>query len=299
VFRRLAAHLVKHQLGIADYREKWGYRRNTPLMTADLLEAKREWAIAKNLAGFAPPGILLKAHEVLRRGRPPVRLETRLNKRDYGRALAARGWRPPNLRVPAQTLRRLVQQGLTRKEIGERTGLRPSNVWRRLRALGLGAAPRRSRPMVDARDAGLLALRQAGLWNAEIAQRTGMKADSVSARFERMRKRGVRVPTPERPVPTPRRRVSDETLLALLRQGLRPAEIAARLEFSISNIHPRLESLRRRGLWPGGVTRKGRRRAGPAKPGSGSSGSAAGRKGARRGRPRRQGSGIRSRAASR
>ena len=289
MFRRLAAHLPRHHLTIDDYREKWGYRCTNPLMVADLVERKRRWAIAKNLAGFSPPGILREAHEALRRGRPPVRLETRLNKSDYMRSLLGGGWRPPNLKVAAGTLRALVQQGLTQKEIGERTGLRPANVWRRLHALGLRAAPPRPRPLVDAKDAQLLALRQAGLWNQEIGQRTGMKPGTVSARFERMRERGVSVPTPARPVPTPRRRVSDEQLIALIRQGLRPAEIAGRVKLSTSNVRVRLRSLRRRGMRPAGAPRRRKRKTMLRGSRGGEAGKASRGRGAPRRRTRRSG----------
>lgn len=249
ILRSLPQHLGKHHLTVEDYREKWGYNRGNPLMVPDLVEWKRQWAIAKNLAAFGPPGILQKAHEVLRVRRPPVRREARLNRSDSAKSLPGGGWRRHNLKVPAETLRALVQAGLTLRQIAARAGLRPANVWRRLRALGLVAA-RPVRSPIHAKDAGLLALRRAGLWNSEIAERTGMKVATVSARLERLRKRGVAVPTPVRPVPNARRRASDEELVALVGRGLQIAEVATRVGIAESTVSQRLRSLRRRGLLP-------------------------------------------------
>lgn len=55
-----------------------------------------------------------------------------------------------------------------------------------------------------------------------------MATSSVSRRLRQLQRRGVAVPRPARPRPNSRRRVTDEQVLAFIREGPRPVEIAAR-----------------------------------------------------------------------
>jgi DNA-binding IclR family transcriptional regulator len=247
--RSMGAHIRMHGLRIAAYRARWGYERHNALVVPDLSELRRRLAIAHNFWASAPPDALPKALAA-RRGAPsPHRLETRLDQREAAGARVASGWRQPHLRAKDETLRALVREGLTPRGIAASLGFRERHVRERIRDLGLegpGIPPPR-RPVTDEE---LLALRRAGLWNVAIAARTGMRPNSVSGRLEKLRKLGVVVPTPPRPVPTPRRRASDETLVALVGQRLRIAEIAARAGLAYSSIQSRLTALRRRGLLP-------------------------------------------------
>ena len=162
-----------------------------------------------------------------RRYTPPRRLERRLAQRAAGKARFAAGARSANLKVSDATLGQLVAARLTRQEVSVQTGLDHSQVCRRIRALGL-VGPAVTPFQRKATDAELFALRDEGLWPAEIARRTGMKRTSVLARLGRLRRRGQSMRTPTTPVPNAWRRVSDVDLLALVQAGQSPAEIAAR-----------------------------------------------------------------------
>ena len=261
--RSMGAHVRMHGLRIAAYRVRWEYGRQNPLVVPDLSELRRRLAIEHSFGGSAPPDALAKALAA-RRGVPsPHRLETRFDQREAARARLASGWRQPLLREKDETLRALVREGLTPRGIATCLGLRERHIRERIRQLrleGPGIPP----PRRKITDAELLALRQSGYWNVEIAARTGMRPGSVSGRLERLRKLGVAVPTPARPVPTLRRRASDQILLALVGQGLTTAEIAARVGLALSSVQWRLRALRRRGmLSPGPYPRRRARREGP------------------------------------
>ena len=193
VYRALESHLRhRHRLAADHYREKWGYNRRAALMVPGLREQRRQHAIAMNLRGLVPPDPLRAGREALPRALPPRRLQARLNmsKAQLDR-LTARGIK----KVPDETLRAFVGEGLTA---------------------------------------------------TEIAGRTGMSASAVRTRLWALRRLGFAVP----PLPGPRRRLSDEELLAFLRDGLRVREIAARAGVARASVYQRLRALRRRGLLP-------------------------------------------------
>ncbi len=169
--------------------------------------------------------------------------------------LRRRGLLPPAPRpkakppVTPEELRALVQEGLALAQVARRTGLSYSRARKRIRRLGLvgpGVGPiRRTVP-----DAELLALRHAGLWDTEIAARVGMKVHAVSERLRKLRNRGVPVPRPARPVPSPQRRVSHEQLIALARENLSGRAVARRVGLHHVGVNTRLRNMRRRGLLP-------------------------------------------------
>lgn len=87
-----------------------------------------------------------------------------------------------------------------------------------------------------------------GLTTREISGRTGLNLRSVSRRLRQLQRRGVAVPRPARPRPSNRRRVTDEQVLAFIREGLRPVEIAARTGIARKTVSWKLWHLRWRGL---------------------------------------------------
>ncbi len=247
VRRSMGAHVRMHGLSIKAYRARWGYGRQNPLVVPSLSELRRCLAIEHNSAAWLPSDALAKALAA-RRGVPsPHRLEIRLSQLEGASARVASGWRQPHLRERDEHLRGLVLEGLTLRAIAARLGHTERHVRKRVRQLRL-EGPGIPQPPRKVTDAELLALRQAGLWNVEIAMRTGLRPNSVSGRLEKLRKLGIAVPTPPVPVPTPRRRVSDEFLLSLAAQGLRIGEISARVGLVYSSVQWRLRALRRRGL---------------------------------------------------
>jgi predicted transcriptional regulator/transposase len=247
VYQFIGKHVRVHGITGAEYREKWGYNRGTGLVSPSLHERKRRIALDRNFGAMSPPGAYRKAVEVQLRGRSPRRAEARLNSGDRNRAQYAAGWRPSERRkVPEDTLKALVAEGLDFRAIAARVRRHPDYIRGRLRALGLVKV---RRPLAVS-DAELLALRQAGLWNPEIARRLGCSVPAVNARLQKLRREGVAVPIPPGPRPNAARRVNDEQLLALARQGLRPAAMAARLGVRASRVGRRLAALRRRGLLP-------------------------------------------------
>jgi predicted DNA-binding transcriptional regulator AlpA len=79
-----------------------------------------------------------------------------------------------------------------------RTGQSKTNVYERLKALGLAPRPARPRP-IPVPPEELLALRRAGLTVREIAGRIGLSRAVVYERLKRLRERRVEVPGPSRP----------------------------------------------------------------------------------------------------
>ncbi len=140
----------------------------------------------------------------------------------------------------------MLREGRRVSEIAAQVGMTRAGIYLRLqpyRRRGLlppaPPPPVRSRP----RDDELLALRQAGLRNSEIAARVGLSVSAVESRFRRLRRRGVIVP-PRVP------HVGDEQLLALVREGRRVTEIAAQVGRAPVSVFRRLRLLRARGLVP-------------------------------------------------
>jgi len=237
----------------ADYREKWGYNRGSGLVSPTLHERKRQVALARNFGAMTPPGSYRKAKEVQLQGRSRLRAEASLNKSDRNRAKYAAGWRPSDKRkVPDETLRALVAEGLDFRAVAARVKRHPHYIRGRLRALALVPIRRR----IPVQDADLLALRRAGLWNREIARRIGCSVPAINARFQKLRRRGVAVPSPPGPRPNAMRRVSDEQILALVREGLGPAEMTRRLGVGSATVSRRLAALRQRGLLPPAARRR-------------------------------------------
>ena len=143
----------------------------------------------------------------------------------------------------------LARARFRQSEIAARLGFTTSAVQKRIRALrrrGLLPPGRNRVTRADLQQ--LLALRRAGLWPSEIAARTGLTADAVTSRLQRLRRSGVDLSRPAGPVPRPGRRASDGEILPLARQGLRHKEIAARLGLSRPGLQWRIGALRRRGL---------------------------------------------------
>lgn len=250
VFQAVGSHIRRHGLIAEDYRDKWGYNRQTSLVTDALQEAFRQRAITRGFGLFDPSEARLKA-VAARRGvsPPPLRAEGRLNLGAAVRARYTAGARPASLKVEDETLRALASEGLTFRPIATRTGLDRSQVRKRIRALGLigpAIAPR----LLKASNATLVALGGEGLWASQIAALTRMATGAVRARLRRLRRGGVAVPPPTRPRPNPWRRVSDEEILSLVGRGLRRAEIAARVGLSPAGVKGRLRAIRHRGLLP-------------------------------------------------
>jgi predicted transcriptional regulator len=207
VYQFIGVHVPVHGITGADYREKWGYNRGSSLVSPTLHERKRQVAMARNFGAMSPPGSYRKAKEVQLRVRSRRRTEARLNKADLNRAKYAAGWRPSERRkVPDEALKALAAEGLDFRAIAARVGRHPHQIRNRPRALGLGP-PRRPSPIPDA---DLLALRASGLTSRQIARRAGMLAPGVRGRFQKLRRRGVAVPSPLGPRPNAMRRVSDE-----------------------------------------------------------------------------------------
>jgi DNA-binding Lrp family transcriptional regulator len=245
VRKALPQHVHAHGLTADAYRARWGYNRNNPL-TIPATSAKRRQVALIHLVASGPPDAIRKAQAARSRLSSSVRPEARLQQRAIQRARAA-GGRPHNQRIGAATLRTLVGEDLTIREIAGRTGLHPMNVAKRLRRLGLAARPARPRKITDAQ---LLALREAGRWLREIAAQTGMTVGGLRDRLRRLRRQGVAVPVPARPRPNPQRRVGDAELLALAQAGLRAPDIARRVGLTRVPVYVRLRRLRLRGLLP-------------------------------------------------
>jgi len=246
IHRALGLHLrLRHSMEVDPYKQAWGYNRETALMIPALVRAYREKALAMDLHSKSPPDAFLKAQEASRRYPRSYRREARLKGAAKVRERIAAGWRvAAQKKVGDEMLRAVAAEGLTVKEIATRLGLR-SVPYLRGRLIALGLLPPPQRPIPSAE---LLALRKAGLWPSEIAARTGMTASAVSERFEKLRRRGVEVPSPPGPPPSARRRVSDEQLLKLAQARLRINEIAAKVGISYPGVQYRLRILRQRGL---------------------------------------------------
>ncbi len=181
----LPLHLrLKHHVMADAYRAKWGYNRTTALVTPTHSEGLRQRGRALGLVARPPRDAIRKAIAASRGAKRPARLEFRLDLSDRMRARVAAGWRPPvRKRVEDETLRALVAEGLTFRQIAERMRLPRNTVWQRVRRLGLRGPGIRPPRQLKATDAELLALRRQGLWRTEIAARTGMTPAAVQRRL--------------------------------------------------------------------------------------------------------------------
>jgi predicted transcriptional regulator/DNA-binding CsgD family transcriptional regulator len=193
--RALVGHLGTHGLTIADYKAKWGYNRQTGLVGLATHWRMRQRALARDLGALSPPGSYRKALEVLRQLKVPRRLEMRLDHAESVRARLAAGWRPTvPKKVDDETLRALVAEGLTLREMAARTQVDYSTVRNRIRAIGV-VSPAIAPAERKATDAELLAFSRAGCWVEEIAARTGMTTEAIQARLRKLRRHGVTVST--------------------------------------------------------------------------------------------------------
>ncbi len=145
----------------------------------------------------------------------------------------------------------LARTGLGHARIARELGISKTTVGSRLRALRAQGClpPSRLARWADL-DGQIQTLCRAGLQSSEIAARLGLRSRVVRVRLRLLRGRGVPLPQPTGPRPHPRRRVSDEQVLAFLAEGLRVSEIAARVGVRRESVHWRLRALRRRGVLP-------------------------------------------------
>lgn len=138
-----------------------------------------------------------------------------------------------------------MKGGVETKRIARKAGLSVDQTRSRLQALGL-LPPRRPRRRVDHRR--VLALRHEGLWPLEIARRLRVKRQFVLKILWQFRRQGVSVPTPSRPRPIKKRRMTDGEFLAAYRRSGTTTRIAARLGVSRAYVTYKTYDLRRRGL---------------------------------------------------
>jgi hypothetical protein len=167
-------------------------------------------------------------------------LETRLKFTRRFRERLAQGWRPQvRWKVDDETVRRLFAKGLRVPAIAARTGLTETGVYARLYKLGL------SRPRLP--NDQLINLCRQGLWVSEIAARTGLPTGTIYSKLERLREQGVRFQPPKGPRPTGYdRRVPTDRILTLVRKGLTPAAIAARVGIRAASVPTRRPRFRSR-----------------------------------------------------
>ncbi len=179
-------------------------------------------------------------------------------------------------RVTDDELVTLARRGLGARTLARRKRVTPTTIWRRLKLLReRGALPRspsdaardprrmarrraaarlerqrilKWRRRIVARDRAIVRLARRRLWPSQIAARLGLPRNSVAQRLWKLRRRGVRMPRPAGKQPNPARKVTDEQLVMLLRQGLRAIEIAERVGQTRMNIYGRLRRLVKDGL---------------------------------------------------
>jgi AraC-like DNA-binding protein len=245
--KTLGTHvLLLHHMTLDDYREEWGFNRQTVFIAASTAARLRRLALKRHLGAAGSAELLAKARAARRRGELPKRLEARLTLSEATTQRYASGWQPRRYRkVDDQTLRRLARGRVDTKRIARQTGLSVDQTRRRLQALGL-LPPRRRRRVADRPR--ILALRRAGLWPLEIARRLRIQPQLVRKILWQLRRQGVAISTPSRPRPIKKRRVTDEAFLRAFRRGGTPAQMAARLGVSRAYVIGKTWYLRRRGL---------------------------------------------------
>jgi ribosomal protein S25 len=229
-----------------DYREQWGFNRQTAFVAADTAARLRRLTLKRNLGAHGSAENLAKA----RAARSPEgrirRPEARLWQSEHKKRLYANGWQPRRYRkVEDSRLRVLAKRSVDPKTIARKTGLSIDQARNRLQALGL-LPPRQRRRSADRQR--ILALRTEGLWPLEIARRLRIQPQLVRKILWQLRRQGVVVPTPSRPRPNERRKMSDERFLRALRRGGGRAKIAERLAVSQAYVIYKTYYLRRRGL---------------------------------------------------
>ena len=160
--------------------------------------------------------------------------------------LYASGWQPLRFRkVDDRTLRRMAKGGVDSKRIAREAGLSIDQTRRRLQALGL-LPPARRRRTVNREH--VLALRREGFWPLEIARKLRIQRQHVLKILWEFRRQGIAVPTPARPRPNTKRRVTEDEFLRAFRRGGTTAQIAARLGVSRRYVVEKTWLLRRRGI---------------------------------------------------
>ncbi len=247
--KTLGTHVRRmHEMTLDDYRERWGFNRQTVFIAATTKAKLRRLALERKFGGSASAARMARARAARRGKKRPMRLEARLKLSASKKALYASGWQPRRYRkVDDRLLRRLAKGGVETQRIARQAGLSVDQARRRLQALGL-LPPRRPRRPVDRQR--VLGLRREGLWPLEIARRLRIKRQHVLKILWQFRQQGVRLPTPSRPRPIKRRRMSDETFLAAYRRGGTVAQIAARLGASRDYVIYKTYHLRGLGVIP-------------------------------------------------
>jgi transposase len=241
---------VAHHMAGDDYREKWGYNRQTRFAAPDTASRMRARAL-KHGFGRGPGGGSAERLAMARALRPPPgtaphRREARVGASERLGARYAAGWQPTRHPKAEALVRALAAGGLSPSQIATQAGLAPSTVGRRLKALGVRFSATRS----AARDEAIRALRQQGLWTSAIVARLGLSQTTVDRRLRALQARGVAVPRPHGPRPNAARKVTDDQIVAAAREGLRPFQIQARFGVAQSVLARRLSELRKRSRLP-------------------------------------------------
>ncbi len=225
--KMLGTHVLRlHHMRLDDYRERWGFNRQTRFVAPDTAERLRRLALTRELGAYGSRENLAKARAAKRLQDLPRRRQARLQISESKKALYASGWQPRRYRkVGDRTLRRLTRKAVDTKRVARETGLSIDQTRRRLQALAL-LPPHRPRRRIDHQR--ILALRRQGLWPLEIARRLRIQ--------------------PSRPRPIRQRRVADNEFLAAIRRGGSTARIAERLGVSRAYVIYKTWYLRRHGL---------------------------------------------------
>lgn len=247
--KALGTHVIlKHEMTLDDYREKWGFNRQTVFIAASTAAKLRRLALQRKIGrcGSGGPELLAKARVARQPGDLSRRPQARLKQSESMKRLYATGWQPRRFRkVDDRILRRLAKGGVDSKRIAREAGLSIDQTRRRLQALGL-LPPTRRRRTVNREQ--VLALRREGFWPLEIARKLRIQRQHVLKVLWEFRRQGIAVPTPARPRPNAKRRVTDDEFLRSFRRGGTTAQIAQRLGVSRSYVIEKTWLLRRRGL---------------------------------------------------
>jgi len=247
LLKALGSHLrLLHHVALDDYRETWGFNRQTAFVAADTAARLRRLAIKRNLGANGSGELMAKARATRRRKDQVQRLESRVRQSEAKKRLYADGWQPRRYRkVEDGRLRSLAKRSVDAKTIARKTGLSVDQARNRLQGLGL-LPPRQSRRPADRRR--ILDLRTKGLWPLEIARRLGIRPQLVRKILWQLRRQRVTVPTPSRPRPNKWRKMSDQRFLRARRLGGTTVQIAKRLCVSRAYVIRKTWHLRRRGL---------------------------------------------------
>ncbi len=187
---------------------------------------------------------------------------------DWLRRLRQRGLLPPSpprqYPVTNEEILELRRAGRSNQEIAARTGINRRALTQRfymLRRRGIPvpkpAGRRPSPPNRRVSDEQLVALVREGLGSPQIAARLGMRASHVRTRLAAIRRRGLLPPARPSVLPRPAREERDRQILVLHQEGLLPRQIAARLGIPADLVRSFLSRVRRRGLLPPALPRRG------------------------------------------